>query len=88
MRVTGTTFGLLLLTGLFWFLIYLSRISEYDQNYKYFAYAALLSIGTFILLYRTAQKRKSDSILGQVVWFGTLFLGTPLTAVFVLLARA
>ena len=63
MRVTGTTFGLLLLTGLFWFLIYLSRISEYDQNYKYFAYAALLSIGTFILLYRTAQKRKSDSLL-------------------------
>lgn len=87
MRVTRTTLSLLLLTSLFWYLIYLSQISEYDLNLAYFAYAALLSVGTFVLHYRTAQTRKSDSTLGQFVWFATLILGSPLTVVLFMCLR-
>jgi len=88
MRLTGTTLSLLLMTVLFWCLKYLSTVSEYDQNYAYFAYAAFLSIGTFGLLYRSAQKRKTDSSFGQVVWFATLILGSPLTVVLILCLRS
>jgi hypothetical protein len=87
MRVSRTTLSLLLLTSLFWYLLYLSQISEYDQNYAYFAYAAILSVGTFVLHYRTAQMWKSDSPFGQFVWFATLFLGSPLTVVLFLCLR-
>jgi len=84
MRLTGTTLSLIVLTGLFWSLVYLSKDSDYDQNYAYFAYAALLSVGTFILHYRSVNRLKADTPFGKAIWFTTLLLGSPLTVVLLL----